>query len=237
MERGPGDALRRAARRRAPGGAAAPRRRHQHDRDGGCVRRGRRRRHRRPRHQGAAPRLVQSGRDHRARLLQRRAQGLQRLPAVHRPGPAGSGRVPRLPIYGDGEEPRAPRAGSRGSGLPAQPRSHRLHERRGVEGHDRSARRGVCDHDRRGPRPGQRLHARPHRLPRELRRRDRLDHDHPQPVRALAHGHGACRPRAVRREGAGAGARLRRGVPRRSARRGQAGGGRPPQVPPRWMGG
>ena len=40
--------------------------------------------------------------------------------------------------------------------------------------------------DRRRPRPRQRLHARPDRLPRALRRADRLGDGHPQPARAVA---------------------------------------------------
>ena len=54
---------------------------------------------------------------------------------------------------------------------------------------------GMARADRRGPRTRQRLHARPDRLPRALRRHDRLGDDHPQPLRALARPPGAPGPR------------------------------------------
>ncbi len=50
----------------------------------------------------------------------------------------------------------------------------------------RAARRGSHRRARRGARSGQRLHARPDRLLRALRRADRLGHADPQPLRALA---------------------------------------------------
>ena len=57
-----------------------------------------------------------------------------------------------------------------------------------------AARRRADRHDRRRPGPGQRLHARPDRLPRALRRADRLGDDHPQPARAVARASCASTP-------------------------------------------
>ena len=70
------------------------------------------------------------------------------------------------------------------------------------------------------PGPGERLHARPDRLLRALRRADRLGDDHPQPARAVAGRAGARRrPRAHDVNADHARGRLRRPVPRRRAAR------------------
>ena len=69
------------------------------------------------------------------------------------------------------------------------------------------------------PGPGQRLHARPDRLLRALRRPHRLGDGDPQPARAVARRAGAPRGRAPRRAADHARGRLRRAVPRRRARR------------------
>ena len=66
----------------------------------------------------------------------------------------------------------------------------------------------------RGAGTGERLHARPDRLLRALRRADRLGHADPQPARALARRAGARRGGAPRRGRDHAGGRLRRAVPR-----------------------
>ncbi len=50
------------------------------------------------------------------------------------------------------------------------------------------------------PGPGERLHARPDRLPRALRLADRLGDDHPRPARAVARRARAGRGRRARRE-------------------------------------
>ena len=72
---------------------------------------------------------------------------------------------------------------------------------------------------RRRPRPGQRLHARPARLLRALRRADRLGDGHPEPARAVAGRAGAGRRPPPRRRAHHARGRLRRAVPRRRAAR------------------
>ena len=59
---------------------------------------------------------------------------------------------------------------------------------------ERGPRRRPDAHARRRPGPGQRLHARPDRLPRALRRPDRLGDGDPQPARAVARRAGARRP-------------------------------------------
>ena len=65
--------------------------------------------------------------------------------------------------------------------------------------HGRPARRGARRLDRRRTRPCERLHARPDRLSRALRRADRLGDADPEPVRALAGAAGAARGRPARR--------------------------------------
>ena len=69
------------------------------------------------------------------------------------------------------------------------------------------------------PGPGQRLHARPDRLPRALRRADRLGDDHPQPARAVARRAVPRRRGRRGRQGDHARGRLRRPVLRRRAAR------------------
>ena len=84
----------------------------------------------------------------------------------------------------------------------------------------RCATTGLTRRARRRARPGQRLHARRDRLPRALRRPDRLGDGDPQPARAVAGRAGAAGRRArttCKRDHARR--RLRRPVPRRRARR------------------
>ena len=78
---------------------------------------------------------------------------------------------------------------------------------------------GLTARARRRARPGQRLHARPDRLLRALRRPDRLGDGDPQPARAVAGRAGAAGRRAPRRRADHARRRLRRAVPRRRAAR------------------
>ena len=92
---------------------------------------------------------------------------------------------------------------------------------------------GLTARDRRRPGAGQRLHARPDRLPGALRRPDRLGDDHPQPVRALAGRALPRRRRAARRQGDHPRRRLRRPLLGRPAAGHGAGPGRPPRLPAR----
>ena len=78
---------------------------------------------------------------------------------------------------------------------------------------------GLAAQARRRARPRQRLHARPDRLLRALRRADRLGDGDPQPARAVAGRARARRRPAPRREAHHARRRLRRAVPRRRAAR------------------
>ena len=78
---------------------------------------------------------------------------------------------------------------------------------------------GLTGADRGRARPGQRLHPRPDRLPRALRRADRLGDGHPQPVRALARRALPRGGRAQRRPGDHPGRRLRRPLLGRPASR------------------
>ena len=91
---------------------------------------------------------------------------------------------------------------------------------------------GLARSDRRGPRPGQRLHARPHRLPRAPRRPDRLGDDHPQPARALARRARARRGRRPRRAHDHPRRRLRGAVLGRRAPRPRLRRARPPAFRP-----
>ena len=119
----------------------------------------------------------------------------------------------------------------------AQPRPHRLHQR-GRLGRDvRAARRRPHAHDRRGPRPRQRLHARPDRLPGALRRPHRLGDGDPQPARAVAGRAGAAGRRARRRARAHARGGLRRAAVGRPRSRPRVPPLRPPRLSPRGLGG
>ena len=89
---------------------------------------------------------------------------------------------------------------------------------------------------RRRTRPRQRLHARPDRLLRALRRADRLGDGDPQPARAVAGRAGARRRPPPRRAPDHARRRLRRPVPRRRAARPSVPALGPPLVPPAGLG-
>ena len=79
------------------------------------------------------------------------------------------------------------------------PDRHRLHERRRLGRDGCAARRRPDAPARHRPRARQRLHARPARLLRALRRAARLGDGDPQPARAVAGRAGARRRRAPRR--------------------------------------
>ncbi len=148
-------------------------------------------------------------------------QGVQGLPALHQPRAARPRGLRRLPA-------RAPPSAASSAAARTTSTCCMLHnpDRIGYSSeivwHAMAALRdeGMAAHDRRGPRPGQRLHARPDRLPRALRRPDRLGDDHPQPVRALAGAPRAAGPRPQQRAHHRPGRRLRRRLPRRRPRRG-----------------
>ena len=93
-----------------------------------------------------------------------------------------------------------------------------------------AARGGAGRADRPRPRPRQRLHPRPDRLLRALRRADRLGDADPEPVRAVARGAGARRGRTPRGEGDHARGRLRRALPRRRPPRPSLRAARPPRL-------
>ena len=95
---------------------------------------------------------------------------------------------------------------------------------------------GLARRDRRRPRPRERLHARPDRLLRALRRADRLGDADPEPVRAVARRARARRRRPPRREGDHPRGRLRRPLPRRRPPRPPLRLPRPPRLPPGGMG-
>ena len=140
------------------------------------------------------------GRRRRPRLLRGRARRPEGLPALHRPRPARRRRLRRLPADGDRAQPRAARHRPLRPADAPQPRPHRLHARAASgTGWPRCARPGLTDADRRRARAGERLHPRPARLLRALRRRDRLGDGDPQPVRALARRAGPRRRRRARR--------------------------------------
>ncbi len=112
--------------------------------------------------------------------------GPRGFPRFTDPAAALRGRLRRLPADGDRAQPRALRDRQLRPAAAPQPRPHRVHQRGGVERDGGAARRRADADDRRRARAGQRLHARPDRLPRALRRADRLGDDHPQPARAVA---------------------------------------------------
>ena len=168
---------------------------------------------------GRRPRRLLPRRRRRARLLRGRARGREGLPALHRPAPARPGRLRGLPADGDRALARADRRRRVRPAAAAQPRPHRLHERGGVGRDGGAARRGPDAPARHRARPGQRLHARPDRLLRALRRADRLGDGDPQPARAVARRARARRRAPPRRRADHARRRLRRAVPRRRAAR------------------
>ncbi len=118
----------------------------------------------------------------------------------------------------------------------AQPRPARLRVARGVGGAPRAARRGARPLARRRAGPRERLHARPDRLLRALRRADRLGDADPQPAGALAGRARARRGGAQRRAGDHARGRLRRALPRRRPARSRVRARRPPRLPARGLG-
>ena len=85
------------------------------------------------------------------------------------------------------------------------------------------------------PGPGQRLRARPDRLPGALRRADRLGDGDPRPAGALARRAGARRLRRAGRVGGHPGGGLRRAVLGRRAARPRARPHRPPLLPARGL--
>ena len=137
----------------------------------------------------------------------------------------------RLPAHGDRAQPGAVRDRRVRPAAAPQPRPHRLHERDGLERDGGAARSRPDPPDRRRARAGQRVHARPDRLPRAVRRADRLGDDHPEPARALARR--AVPRRGGERPGEGdhARRRLRGPVLRRRAARPGAASARSPQLP------
>ena len=217
LERGALPRLRRGDRRGALGGAAAPGPRRGHDHHRRRLRGRRRRPCRRPRHRRARPVELHAGRRGGPRLLRRRARGRQGLPALHRLPPARP-RGPRgLPAQGDRGLAGALRHRPLRPPAAAQPRPHGLHVRRGL-GRDGGAARGRPGRPHRHrARARERLHARPARDPRALRRSPRLGDAHLEPLRALARRARARRVRRARRAGHRQGARLRRGLLRRRA--------------------
>ena len=178
-----------------------------------------------------ARRVRAGGRD-RARLLRGRARGREGLPALHRPAPARPRGLRGLRPDGHRAQPRALRGRFVRPAAAAQPRPHRLHERRGLGRAGGRPRRRAGRAPGRRARSGQRLHARRHRLLRALRRADRLGDGDPQPARAVAGRAGAARGRAPRRRADHPRRRLRRPVPRRRAARAPVPGVGPPHVPP-----
>ena len=119
---------------------------------------------------------------------------------------------------------------------PAQPRPHRLHEPGRLGGDARRPRRGPGRRDRRRARAGERLHARPHRLLRALRRADRVGDGDPQPARAVAGRARPARRARARRQAHHARRRLRRPVLGRRPARPRVRAARPPRLPPRRVG-
>ncbi len=161
----------------------------------------------------------------------------ERLPALHRParcaGPTSTRSYLRMATEASLE--RIGADSLRPAAAP-QPRPHRLLQR-GRLGRDGGAARGRADGaDRRRAGAGQRLHPRPDRLPRALRRPDRLGDGHPQPARALARRALPRRRRAPRGQGADPRRRLRRPLLGRPAAGDGAGRVRPPQLPSRRAG-
>ena len=132
---------------------------------------------------------------------------------------------------------RAPRRRALRPAAAAQPRPHRLHAASRVGGDGGGPRGGADAHARRRAGTGERVHARPDRLLRALRRADRLGDGDPQPDGAVAGRAGARRRRRQRREPDHPRGRLRRPVPRRRAAGARLRRVRPPQVPPRRLGG
>ena len=211
---------------------AAPRRGHPHRRHGRRLRGGRGRSRRRPRARRAAARVVLArGRD-RPRLLRHAARRLEGLPALHL---AAARRATTRPTSA-----RRPSAASS-----AAASDHfdvlLLHNPDRV-GYTSPAvweamaglrEAGLCKAIGVAPGPGERLHARRHRLPGALRPPDRLGDADPQPARALAGPARAPGLRAPWRARARARRRLRRAVPRRRAGRGLARRDRPPPLPAR----
>ena len=172
----------------------------------------------------------------RPRLRRRRARRAPRLSAVHRPAAARSRRVRRLPAPGDRGQPRAGRGRLVRPAPAPQPRPDRVHLGGGLGRDGGPARRRTRRRDRGRPRPGQRLHPRPDRLLRALRRPDRLGDGDPQPARALARRALPRRRGRERRAGDHPGRRLRRPVLGRCPPRPRVRRARPPPLSPRRLG-
>ena len=173
--------------RGAPRGAAAPRGRHRHGPDRRRLRGRRGRPPARPRAAGPRPRRVLRRRRDRPRLLRGRARGREGLPALHRPAPARAGTQ-----YADYVRMATERSLER-IGVDAfdllllhNPDRTGYTSETVWEAMARGPRRRPDRDARRRAGPGQRLHAGHHRLPRALRRADRLGDGHPQPARAVA---------------------------------------------------
>ena len=233
LERWALHALRRVLERRAPRSPPAPRRRDRHGHHGRCVRRRGGGPAARPRAPGRPERELLARRRRRPRLLRGDPQGLEGLPALHRPRAARRGRVRGLPADGDGALARAHRR-LRVRRAPApQPRPDGLQQPGGVGGDGGAAPGGARPRPRHRARAGQRVHARRHRLPGALRRDHRLGDGDPQPDGAVARPARAARGAPARRAGDLPRRRLRRAVLGRRPARPCLRGVRPPAVPAR----
>ena len=122
-----------------------------------------------------------------------------RAPRASRASPTRACAAPdgyaRLPAHGDRALARAHRRRRVRPAAAAQPRPHRATRARRC-GTGMAALRDAGLTRRLGvaPGPGERLHARPDRLLRALRRAARLGDGHPQPARAVARRAGAATP-------------------------------------------
>ena len=146
---------------------------------------------------GCRPRRLLPGRRRRPRLLRGRARRREGLPALHRRAPARRGAVCVLPAHGRRALARADRRRRVRPAAPAQPGPDRLHQPGGVGGDGGAARCRAHAAARHRPRPGQRLHARPARLLRAVRRAARLGDDHLRTRSSRGRASSCSTPRAI----------------------------------------
>ena len=163
-------------------------------------------------------------------------EGSKGFPRFTDPRLRGEAGLRRLPAHGRRALAGADRRGRVRPAAAAQPRPDRLHERRGVGGHGGAARRRPDAAARHRARPRQRLHARPARLLRALRRAAGLGDGDPRTARAVAGRARARRGAPPRRLPDHARGRLRRAVPRRRAAGPRVPEARPSRLPARGLG-